>query len=402
MRHTMTFDASHKVGRDGAHLSAFFKHLQRDADAASGFAFGHSNPRIDASRTHLNRSFVNDGAGGFRPPRSVAGNPPSDEMRTYLEERLTTVQKSLRKDAVLIRGIVLQLDPRWFEEHDPQWRENGVGSTASRFINTAWKWAADEFGQENIVGGALHLDEHSPQLQLAVTPVTSDGRLSQKDFFRGPSDLKRQHRELRLRMEEAGYEVEHGVTERSKEHLSSSAFARNASRAEKAAKEAESLRQAAEAELAAAAEELRLASVARAEAEQAAAQHRRAAEELQALSEDLSEELKAAGPAPAAPDFDGLRDALLERQSHVAMRFIRTFAPFRDGSTLLQRFERFARAEFAHFVRSRADAFGARRSISFNAWIARSTAAHRKASRALAAEDITPARARNLDRSFGD
>lgn len=74
------------------------------------------------------------------------------------------------------------------------------------------------------MGGSIHLDEHSPQLQVMITPVTQDGRVSQKDFFKGPGDFKRQHRELRAYMEKFGYEVEHAVTERSTKHLSSSEF----------------------------------------------------------------------------------------------------------------------------------------------------------------------------------
>ena len=44
------------------------------------------------------------------------------------------------------------------------------------------------------------------------------------DFFKGPRDLKRQHRELRDHVATAGYDVERAVTERSKDRLSSAEF----------------------------------------------------------------------------------------------------------------------------------------------------------------------------------
>lgn len=236
MGYTMTFDASHKVKAGDGHAKQFERHLARDADERAGFAFGHSNKNIDPARTHLNESFVNDGTGGFRlvaVTRDDKGEPrpPSAEIGDYLAARLSTVKKPLRKDAVVMRGIVLQLDPKWFDEHNPDWRENGLNDEGRRLTNATLAWASEEFGQANVVGGALHLDEHSPQLQLIVTPVTDDGRLSQKDFFKGPGDLKRQHRSLREHMIAAGYDADLSVSSRSKEHLSSDEFADKAERA---------------------------------------------------------------------------------------------------------------------------------------------------------------------------
>lgn len=239
MSYTMTYDASHKVGRGGGHALTFFRHIARDADLEAGFSFGYSNKNIVPERTRLNFTQVNDRAGGFRSLSSVDGRPPSQEFDDYLGDRLATVKKSLRKDAVLIRGLILQLDPKWFDDHNSEWRTEGMNSEAISHMNAAMSWACNEFGQQNIVGFSLHLDEYSPQLQLLVTPVTEDGRLSQKDFFPGPRDLARQHKELRAHMDAAGYDVEFRVTERSKEHLSSSEFQAKANRLSEAAADVE-------------------------------------------------------------------------------------------------------------------------------------------------------------------
>lgn len=229
MGFTLTFDASVKVKR-GAHAKNLFRHIARDVDQAADHYFPQRNPNIINSRTPLNVTRVNDGAGGFRVPISVEGRPPSDEFDDYLKNRLGTVQRRLRKDAVLMRPIVLQLDPKWFALKNPNWRQRHITKEAGRYMGAALKWVCLEFGQPNVVGWSLHLDEYHPQLQVMMTPVTEDGRLSQMDFFKGPHDFKRQHTELRAAVAASGFEVEHRVTERSREHLSSSDFQARADR----------------------------------------------------------------------------------------------------------------------------------------------------------------------------
>jgi hypothetical protein len=230
MSYTMTFDASHKVGRGGAHARGFVRHIARDVDVAAGFAFAHANKNIVADRTTLNFTRVNDGAGDFRALRSVDGSAPSGELESYLNSRLAAVAKPLRKDAVVMRGIILQLDPKWFDDHNSDWRRTGLNKESVAHMGAALDWACSEFGQKNIVGFSAHLDEYSPQVHVMFTPVTDDGRLAQKHFFPGPADFRRQHKELREHMDAAGYDVEFRVTERSREHLSSSEFQARADR----------------------------------------------------------------------------------------------------------------------------------------------------------------------------
>jgi hypothetical protein len=230
MSYTMTFDASHKVGRGGAHARGFVRHIARDVDTEAGFVFAHANKNIVADRTALNFTRVNDGAGDFRALRSVDGSAPSEELENYLSGRLAAVVKPLRKDAVVMRGIILQLDPKWFDDHNSDWRKTGLNKESVALMGAALEWACEEFGQKNIVGFSVHLDEYSPQVQVMFTPVTEDGRLAQKHFFKGPADFRRQHKELREHMDAAGYDVEFRVTERSREHLSSSEFQARADR----------------------------------------------------------------------------------------------------------------------------------------------------------------------------
>ena len=47
----------------------------------------------------------------------------------------------------------------------------------------------DEYGRENIVGAAIHLDESKPHLHLDVVPLTEDGRLSAKEIVGGKGKM---------------------------------------------------------------------------------------------------------------------------------------------------------------------------------------------------------------------
>ena len=233
MSYTATYDVSMKVQVAGAGRTMIARHLARDADERHGFSFGHTNENIDSKRTSLNVTRVNDGKGGYRELKPDGYNAPSVEIDKYLDERLKAVERKPRKDAVAMRGVILQVDPKWFDENNPDWRENGLNPEAQKLVEAQLRWAEGEFGQQNIVMYSLHLDETSPQLHVLMTPVTEDGRLAQKDFFKGPHDLRRQHDSMRKALAEAGLDVEMGRTDRSGEHLSSDEFAKKADRQRK-------------------------------------------------------------------------------------------------------------------------------------------------------------------------
>lgn len=211
MGYTMTFDASHKVTKQGGHSQKFIKHIGRDVDKKNGVEQKHGNKGIMASRTSHNVTLVNDGQGGYKRAEST------EEMMAAVDARLAMVKpqilpsgkpKATRKDAVVIRPVILQLDPEWFDDHCPDWRETGdIGDEGRRLVSESLGWFEGEVGQENIAFTSLHLDEYSPQLQVGFVPVTKDGRLNQSAFFKGQGDLGRMHRELREHMASAGYDV---------------------------------------------------------------------------------------------------------------------------------------------------------------------------------------------------
>jgi len=432
---TVTYDASPeaKVKAAGSHAVARDRHLGRGPDLAAGFAFGHGNPNIDLGRSKMNITFVNDGSGGFRVPvvtKDPKGmnRPPSAEFADYRETRLRQVKKPLRKDAVIMRGIMLQLDPRWFDAHCPAWRTDGLIDEAQRFVYAQLEWACKEFGQQNIVCGSIDLDETSPHLQLSVVPVTDDGRLSQKDFFRGPEHLRKQRKELCDALEAAGYDPQRTTTARSTERTSSADYARTADkaratlavaqrdseklweerqevRAEKtklteAAKSLSDDREEVDAQLKEVPRLRRKAKQdamgeARADArqevtdERLAAQererradmaervHKAAARDLLALHGHIQQQLDDNPGPPVPPSYNDMRGDILGAQPHLLMTFLRGIK-LKDGTTLQDRFEAFQRRTFAEHQRRNSDGLGHYSGPDYEQWKGRSLEMQRK------------------------
>jgi hypothetical protein len=432
---TVTYDASPeaKVKAAGSHAVARDRHLGRGPDLAAGFNFGHRNPNIDAARSKMNITFVNDGDGGFRVPvvtKDPEGRnrPPSAEFADYRESRLAQVKKPLRKDAVVMRGIMLQLDPKWFDAHSPDWRVDGLNDLAQRFMYAQLEWACQEFGQQNIVCGSIDLDETSPHLQLSVVPVTDDGRLSQKDFFQSPAHFKKQRKELCDALEKAGYDPQRTVTARSTERTSSADYARTAdktratlavaqrdgkklweerqrARAEKGrqddvARSIQTDRQELDAQLeevprirrkakqdamvearADARQEVideRIAAQERERrADEAERAHSTAARNLLALREQIQQQLDHNAPPPAPPSYDDMRREILGAQPHLLGAFLKSMK-FKDGSTLEDRFEDFQRRSFAAHQRRDSDALGRYAGPGYEQWRGRSLEMQRK------------------------
>lgn len=193
MGYTMSFDASMKVQRGG--VAGFLHHTARDVDKEQGCEVRHSNQDIDAARTLTNATLVSDGAGGWKQCEDVS------EIEAALDARLKDVKKPLRKDAVVLRPLILQLDPDWYAVHQSD-------TEREQAANDMLEWAADTFGADNLISVSLHNDENAPHLHVLFCPVTEDGRLSQKDWFSSPAQLREMHQDLRQHMTDAGYEIE--------------------------------------------------------------------------------------------------------------------------------------------------------------------------------------------------
>lgn len=193
MSYTVSFDASIKV--KAGDMTGWLLHAARDIDARRGIEHDHNNPDIDADLTPDNVTWVYDADTG-----KYARCNDMMRARTAINRRLEDVTKPLRKDAVLGRGIILQMSPDWYAGHTDE--------EARACEKTMRAWLIGHYGARNIPVMALHQDEGSRGIHALLVPVTADGRLSQKDFFPNPADLSKTHQEFRQYMKEHGYDVE--------------------------------------------------------------------------------------------------------------------------------------------------------------------------------------------------
>lgn len=224
----VTFDVSKggKVKADGA--TAMIRHWARDVDAENDIYRPHSNKGIDASRSLNNETwFPTDG------PRSDWVRPGStEEIEARLDARLAEVTGRTRKDSVVMRGVVLGLSPEWVEKKTPNWKTDP--RDRAKFMDTLQpvvdRVIEEAGGPKNVILVTGHFDEVAPQIQMAITPVTEDGRLRQNDFdlFRSPKHLGALHKKIRRELKESGVDVILESSERSREHLSNLEYARKA------------------------------------------------------------------------------------------------------------------------------------------------------------------------------
>lgn len=189
MSYTVSFDASIKCKKND--LKGLLNHIERGTIDKK---INHKNPNINSQETEKNINFYFD-----KNQNTFSECTDLSQIENALNDRLKEVKKPLRKDAVIVRPLILQLDPEYYRDYEDEDSES---------IDTMIEWACNTFGKENIIGGSLHLDEASPHLHLLFTPVTDDGRLSQKDWFTSPKSLADMHNSLREHMNDKGFDIE--------------------------------------------------------------------------------------------------------------------------------------------------------------------------------------------------
>ena len=172
---------------------------------------------IDASRTRNNYSIRMYTRGG----RNEAGIVPGRGMATAetVAARVAAVEeksgRKVRKDAVVLADLVVTL-PRDVRDGDDK-----------RFFKECVEYMASLVGMDNIVGAYVHMDEKTPHVHIAWTPVAT--KPNGKPSFSYKSMMTRGkyralHKELAKRVEgKLGYPVEIELSEdRQKEKVLSS------------------------------------------------------------------------------------------------------------------------------------------------------------------------------------
>lgn len=183
----ISFDADKEAKIKKEDIKGYGNHVFRKT---SGKDINHSNEKIDKDRTHLNIDYVIDGK----------------TFEERYEERLGDYngKRKIRSDAVRMRGLILQPSSDVFDgKTDEEAQE-----IMDKFTQDAFQWLDDTFTEKNVIGMSAHFDETNPHLHVAIMPMTEDGRLSQKDFFKGPKSLGLMHTKLREHMNSMGWDFD--------------------------------------------------------------------------------------------------------------------------------------------------------------------------------------------------
>lgn len=157
-----------------------------------GVAYDH-NERIDhcenadPSKKGLNKTIYDSGKTYSDFYKSKIAESPLYKGRN---------RKAIRKDAVRAIDICIKL-PRGTEK-------NNFLFDADKFGKLTKEWAFKEFGESNVAGMKLHMDETAPHIHLVVVPMTKDGRLCASDYIGDPKKIAHLHDSLGDALREIG------------------------------------------------------------------------------------------------------------------------------------------------------------------------------------------------------
>jgi len=107
-----------------------------------------------------------------------AGANSSDAALSSLRSLLP---EKRRKDAVLCVEYLMSASPEW-------WHTASEAKQAE-FFKQARDWLEKKYGADRVIVSSIHRDETTPHLSAFVVPLTSDGRLSAKDFIGNKSKM---------------------------------------------------------------------------------------------------------------------------------------------------------------------------------------------------------------------
>ena len=245
--------STHQMGVQRANMGGLVRHEFRDVDKRDGRETAHSNELIDPNRTEHNISVLYVD-GEARPIEH------SSEVTDELDRRLAkaggtrtlkdgTVKKiAVRKDAAVVRDIIIQLDPAYTGDsasiisndskraqrgrfakafrHDnaPRGSRTPYWSEQKRYLDAVVDEYAKVYGAGNLLASSIHLDETSPHMHLLVTPIDEQKRVRQNSFIKSGrgkgSDLAKHDRRIRQRLNAEGYNADDQPTGGGRSHLS--------------------------------------------------------------------------------------------------------------------------------------------------------------------------------------
>jgi hypothetical protein len=167
---------------------SFSMSIEKHDRTSVGRCEGH-NTRLHETKSQLPRRAWFDPAGRY-------------EIAPWRESQIDAAKAlAKRKDAVLAVEIVVQIGNQtdWRElptaEHPEGKPKPGMKPLMKKLALAAKAAAVREFGEDNVIGVDLHLDESSPHVHIVATPI-HDGRLQAKHWLNGASTCAKLRRRI--------------------------------------------------------------------------------------------------------------------------------------------------------------------------------------------------------------
>jgi len=107
----------------------------------------------------------------------------AEDVLTTIKTRFNTLDKKVRKNAVLAVETLLSASPEFFENKT----SNEILKWANESIESMEKF----WGVDNIVSAVLHLDESTPHIHVLSLPIDSDNKLNCRSFIGGREKLSK-------------------------------------------------------------------------------------------------------------------------------------------------------------------------------------------------------------------
>lgn len=162
----------------------------------------HSNQDIDISKSHLNYDLVN------------RTDTYKTDIQQFINEKKAS-KRATRKDAVLVNEWIITSDKPFFERLDEK--------QTRQFFESAKRYFAEEFGDDNIRYAQVHLDEKNPHMHLGIVPFDEENKLSAKRVFNRQA-LQAIQDDFPRFMNEQGFSLQRGEKDSQRKNLSVSEY----------------------------------------------------------------------------------------------------------------------------------------------------------------------------------
>lgn len=188
------------------------EHQRRWSDRSWNVAVRGGN--YDRTRAHLNFEVAR---GGVVQPIDQSKSIPGRIRETLAERGIIDPNEEMkRKGKVLNRRTVVniifggsrdQMHRLAFGNQTVNLEHGADNSSITRckdieeWAQDIYRFACDKWGEDNIVGFYVHLDEKNPHIHCTLLPITQRNKFSFKELFAGKDKIEFKERTLRLHNE---------------------------------------------------------------------------------------------------------------------------------------------------------------------------------------------------------